>query len=488
MGEGFKKFKRKMCAGAWIRGSLLGVAVGCVIAAVLITLLKFELLNIDRIILLIASVAPAIAVAGITVLVLMPSEKRAAKKIDSALNFGERAQTMVAYKQYSGPMIALQRADADSRLRASSARGVGLRGIVAFTVAFVLAAAMLVTAFVIPGKAEESNGSGGEEKIPWKISEYQRVALEDLIREVKESEMEQEAKDSTADVLEDLLYSLTSVVETEDEMKETVVAAIVDVDLISDRSNTYLAISRKMLESEDDSMQKLGKIIELLDPLSVRDKMDVLYVSNFMVSDVSGAATAFAVGIEQALERALTDNGIYLNIALYNFADSLRLVAGDGDPSNDDLQTDNAFSSACDELVDALSYQKVNLEMRDKIIAKLKELFGIKDDELPDLNANQPSQGEVGGNKDEEDVKPDEDEDEVVSDGGIGTGNVIYGSDESYIYDPEKKETVLYGESLGAYHGKYLEDVLSGKISDEFKDLLDAYFDVLFSGTEENKD
>ena len=487
MGEGFKKFKRKMCVGAWIRGSLLGVAVGCVIAAVLTTLSKFEILTIDKIIMLIASVAPAVAVAGIVVLVLMPSEKRAAKKIDRALNFGERAQTMVAYKQHNGPMIALQRVDADNRLSAATTRGVGLRGIVAITVAFVLAAAMLVTAFVIPGKAEALDDSNEEIDIPWAISEYQRVALEDLIREVRESEMEQEAKDSTVDTLEDLLYALTKVVETESEMKETVIAAIVDVDLISDNANTYLAISRKMLESEDDSMQKLGKIIELLDPLSVRDKMDVLYVSNFMVSDVADLATAFAAGIELALEGAMTDNEIYLNIALYNFADSLRLVGSDGDSSNDGLQTDNAFATACDDLVDALSYQKTNLEMRDKVIAKLTELFGIKADELPDLNANLPSDGNVGGDKNDENVKPEDDEDEVVSDGGIGTGNIIYGSDESYIYDPEKKETVLYGESLGAYHGKYLEDVLSGQISDEFKDLLDAYFDVLFSGTEDKE-
>ena len=487
MSEGLNKFKRKMRLGACIRGLLVGTEAGLAIFAILLVLSKQKIFETDGLIRAVLSVAPALLTAAAVTLILLPSEKRAAKKIDKALRLNEKAQTMVAYKNDDCDMVVLQREDTDEKLKSLPTRGIGFRGIVALSLVFLLSCAMVVTSVVIPGVADSTlEDNEGEPDVPWAISEYQKVALLGLIEEVKGSSMEDEAKEDTAKTLEDLLYALENTVKTEREMKENVISAVVETDAISDRANTYLAISRKLLLNNDDSMQKLGKMLELLDPYSVRDKMDVLFVSNFMGSNVSEIAEDFALGIAAAVDNSMTDSNVMLNIALYNFSDSLMLAVGDGDASNDPLQIDNAFMSACDEIVDALAFQKANLEMRNKVIDKLIELFGITPEELPDLDDGGSSQGGVNNEDDEDVEKPEDDDKDISTDGGIGTGEIIYGSDKSYVYDPEQNKTVLYGEVVGGYHGEFLQDVLNGTVSDELKDLMDAYFDILFSGTKDN--
>ena len=487
MGEGLNKFKRKMRVGAIVRGLLLGFAAGFAVFAVLHILDKQRAFETDVAVRILIAAGVALITLITAICVLVPSEKRAARKIDKALRLNEKAQTMVAYKNDDSDMVCLQREDTDTRLKGLPTRGIGFRGIVALSLIFILSCAMLTSSIVIPGVADNTvEENEGEPDIPWSISEYQRVALTQLIAEVEASAMEQDAKEDTADILKDLLYALENTVETEKAMKENVISAIVEVDAVSDRANTYLAISRKLLANGDDSMQKLGKMIELLDPYTVRDKMEVLFVSNFMGSDVALVTRSFASAISAALDNSMTDSGVMLNIALYNFADSLSFAVDDGNASNDFLQIDNAFSSAADDLVDALAYQKTNFEMRNKIIDRLTELFGITQEELPNLDSDGSSQGGVSKGDDEEVEKPKDDDENLSGDGGLGTGEIIYGSDKSYVYDPEQNKTVLYGEVVGGYHGEFLRDVLSGSVSDELKDLMDAYFDILFSGTKEN--
>jgi len=79
----------------------------------------------------------------------------------------------------------------------------------------------------------------------------------------------------------------------------------------------------------------------------------------------------------------------------------------------------------------------------------------------------------------------DDDNDDPLQDGGIGSGDIVYGSDDQ-IYDPDTNENVKYGSVINEYYAKITEKLLDGNVSEELEKYISDYFASLYDGTEKD--
>ena len=88
MGKGFRKFKRKLWIGAILRALLFGLSGGCITGAVLLLIDKQSMQepSIPRYILF-GSIVAAVG-AIVMLLLLLPTSKRVARKLDKSLALG----------------------------------------------------------------------------------------------------------------------------------------------------------------------------------------------------------------------------------------------------------------------------------------------------------------------------------------------------------------------------------------------------------------
>ena len=70
-----------------------------------------------------------------------------------------------------------------------------------------------------------------------------------------------------------------------------------------------------------------------------------------------------------------------------------------------------------------------------------------------------------------------------IGSGGLGTGEVIYGSNDM-VYDPDSNTYVPYGQLLNEYFAKANEQITDGRTSDEISDAAEKYFGILFGGSD----
>jgi hypothetical protein len=122
----------------------------------------------------------------------------------------------------------------------------------------------------------------------------------------------------------------------------------------------------------------------------------------------------------------------------------------------------------------AMVQQRYDDEMGDYVVKRLLDIFGIPMDELP-ADAQDNDQGpQTPGDYE------DDDDDQTLTDGGLGSGELIVGS-QDVIYDPERNDYVKYSEVIDRYNAIFLESKIDGLLSDDMAELIEAYFTALFS-------
>ena len=131
-----------------------------------------------------------------------------------------------------------------------------------------------------------------------------------------------------------------------------------------------------------------------------------------------------------------------------------------------------------EEALDAALYiQATNEEVEDDTIYTLLSIFGIKASEVPEHIFNDPDDP-----RGEEDYEPEDDPDQIHA-GGLGSGEMIFGSDDT-IYDPDREAYVTYGEVIGDYYARISELLVDGNLPAELQNALSDYFAILFNGSE----
>lgn len=205
----FKKLKKKFLTGAIIKSAVCGVSAGLFAAGVLLLTAKLGGIKIDLIWYIIAGVACALVCGGITFLFLKPSNKKVAKTVDGEYGLREQVQTSLAFSRASGDVVIMQRARAESEIKALPRRKIKFSAIWQYILIAVLAVALAVAGIVVPGKAVEGQ-QGGE---PGVSPDRHHIDIVEML--IKELNDEDAVRNSSAHPEDFLGEKLTSAVRDE---------------------------------------------------------------------------------------------------------------------------------------------------------------------------------------------------------------------------------------------------------------------------------
>ena len=474
MGKGFRKFKRKLRFGAFLRALLGGLSVGVIVTAAQWLYAKQTLGDVNLIRFAVVGAIPAAALFLVLLIALLPTDKRLARRLDNHLSFEERAQTMIAFRKDESPMAALQRTDTEERLMKTPRRR--LKGVQTWLFAVLPVAAALCMAGTILVPAKEPPAEPPVVDTAWYLTPLQQAKLEKLIAEVSESEMEEEVREETVRLLENLLARLKTT-HKENEMRDTVVNTILDIHKTVSEYNLYDLVTDKMSSAPSEVVRALGGSLYTLKPLMINEQLKSLCES-LLHTEGRGEVTSQAAGaLRQSLSQSGTPETYRLRVALAELADRLDAITDES--TEEEL---NAFRTGAEKLLgDAIAPEATNETMEYYTVETLKSIFGIPSEMLPDDLFDKEYDVSTEG-----DYKPDDDPDKNHA-GGLGSGEVLFGSNDT-IYDPEKGEYVTYGKVLRRYHATVLEHIGSGSIPEELEDMLHDYFAKLSNGGAQKED
>lgn len=501
MSESFRRLKKRFMINAIIVSAVCGVSAGVFAACGALLALKLCGIEINAGYYVLIGAGVAALTGGLLFLIMRPTDKRLAKKLDNKHALNERVQTMVEYRDREGEIIGLQRADADERLSGLPKKNVLLQ-LAKYVAVPVAAVAMLFTGIFVPLKAE------AEDPPLFDLKDMQRTQLTKLIDDVKASDLDDYISDAAVVVLEGLLTALEDV-KLESVMAESVVAAVAAIDAVVEEANTFKEIYAELYKQEKvrdigiavlksvssysgnkvNTLERVNKLSydgdEVIASLlkaaiePVREKLcgktgedGTPHEGGLRYDEFKTEAEAFANPIASALEATGYNENDGLYSVLNSFSNTLLTYAeyaadtGFGySPAAIWNDIDAAAESTVKAGTVALSGQMYRCMMDEFIRTRLAEIFGLS---FPKLVFPQLPGSENDPGKEE---PPD-------NSGGAGDNETIYGSDD-IIYDYNLGEHVKYGEVFQDYYSKMEERINSGEISGELIKILGEYFKAL---------
>ena len=467
MGKGFSKFKRKLRGGAVLRAVIFGLSLGLVTVSVMWLIAKLSAVEPDFIgYSLYGGIAAAAGLLAM-LLILLPTKKRIARRVDQHLRLGEKTQTMLAFRKDTSPMAELQRADTDRILQETPRRKV--KGVCTWLFVLIPVVAILTFGGIMMVPAKQPPEPPPVIENNFAITPWQTQAVKDLIEKVKTSDMEAEPKEGVVKQLESLLIKLGSI-KKEPAMKDAVISCIEGIHAVVSNHNTYDILADTMFGSPSDGVQDLGSAIDSLQALLIGEWMNNTKTA---VLDRTVSPSTLATGITQALTLSGVDTENEVHMALLAFTVGLTALPED----RLEEEVGALFTKAEEALNSALYIQAVNEEVEDDTIYTLLSIFGIKASEVPEHIFNDPDDP-----RREEDYEPEDDLDKIHA-GGLGSGEMIFGSDDT-VYDPDREAYVTYGEVIGGYYAKISELLVDGNLPPELEEALNDYFAILFNGSE----
>lgn len=481
MNKGFLKFKRRMWYRAAIKGVIAGVSLGALVSAAYATYQKLNAIEPELVVCALLGAAVAVGVGFIVLLLSRPTSRRLARRIDKDLALGEKVQTMLAFKKSDDTIAVLQREDADRRLREASAGKVKERHWWKHILSPLLASAMVAVACMTPLKVIEPPPL--PEEPPYDATDWQLKALDELIENVKKSEMEASPKGLVVQRLEGLRDVIESI-DKQDDMKETVIATISYINKVADDANSNAEIADAMEKSKSASLGQLFEAVRTLNGVSAEKDLKAIR-ETLVGTELDSLLEALTEDIDGVLSESKISSTDKLYEAFDDLSASLKPVRekiGSYTSANIQSDIDSAFASAYKSVNSALLVQYSNDDVAYSTVVRLMEIFGITKDELPKEDVPMRD-SDLGSDEEQK-----EDDEKAENDGGLGSGEIIYGSDDM-IYDPDKGEYVVYGTVINDYYPKVVEKMFDSGIPEELEEFVLDYFATLFNGSanEENE-
>ena len=466
MSKSFEKFKRRVRAQSIASALLLGLGAGAITLAVLTIIFKLTGNSLSPYLYVLIGGGAALAASALY-FIFMPSDMRLAKRLDSLYSLDEKVATMVELREDNGVFAILQREDADVKLDQKPVKEFKSKALVAGLLVFAIAVFSTVGAIIVPVKAEPGEAPIDEFDKEWIITK-----LNEIIAKVESSFIADSLKTSATEEL----VGLRTFVEGSQLLSEMKSEAIDTVIALNDdlkRANSAAPIAEQLLASTDENLVKLGQALADLSGTSSKKALESLGAA------ISDAESDDAVFIAEEFNTHLQHSGVRSDDPVSMLFKSLISDAKDN-PSG----AEKAFKAAGTTLANEIIVQNVNNSTMTEVIKELCNLFGITEN---DITAVDPEADiEIGGSTEDElnpDDKEEEDPDVQMGSGGLGTGDVIYGSND-LIFDPYTNTYRPYGEVLNDYFVKATEHVTDGKTSDKISDAMEEYFGILFGGTD----
>ncbi len=473
-----------MWLGAILRAVFFGVFLGALSLAAQWVYAKRTLTAINPTNLYLWVAIPAVAGALLLLLILMPRNRRLAKRLDSRLGLDEKVQTMIALRKDTSAMAVLQRESAEAAM--ANARRHSLRGVASwiFFGLPIIGALAVYGALIMPAKAQPAP-EPPPPPVVWKLDVYTEQKLRDLITYVEKSDMEEEPRYEVVGELEGLIIRLRSV-RKETVMQECVLQTATNIHTIVSDYNTYDVVAEALMKSSSDPVRRLGNSVRTLKYLLINEQL--LGIGEALCppadSDTEAAlanepygkgstATLIAGELRQAVDRSGLSETDTLNATILQFAEALEAIT---DETADDAVAD-VIADAEKAFEKALNIPLTNEVVEMTTLERLMEIFGLElPEELIKDNAYDPNE--------DSDFIPDEDDKEMSGVGGIGSGEVHYGSNDT-IYDDVTGEYITYGEVLARYYTAVLGQMEEGSLPADLEDMLREYFERLHGAGED---
>ncbi len=465
MVNNFAHIRTKARLTSLLLALLLGLGIGGIVLAGLMIAMK----SVGEPIVALHYIIAAVAALGAVVVflpVLVPSDRKLAKRLDEEHNLNEKVRTMLALRNEDGDFALLQRADTDEALANIKYKPWRKKPLVTTIVVLVVSVALLVTSLVIPVKTVQE-----EPETPLGVFDKALILAElsNIRSDVEKSLIADALK--TKEVAE--LSSLIAFVETHDylsEMKIEAVKTVIRIDTALDDENTAIPIGDQLVACTTPALKELGAELQKLNGAGAQTKVGQLCdgLKGGAIENVSFVADELL----NAVEASGANPAAPLTALLKNLARSLGGCA-DSNPAT----IDAAFGTSKIEISTNLAQQNFNKMLTGTAVSRLCTLFGITVEDL--TNAGADSDIEITPPATppppEEDTDDDIFENDQIGAGGIGTGDRVYGSNDM-IYNPYTNEYVPYGQIFDEYNNKVLQMMQDGRIPPAFEEFTIEYF------------
>ena len=497
----FLKFKRRLNVIRISRSVFLGASVGLVLSGLWLILWKLAVIDFAPIISLYIGLGSFVLTGGLALLLSDKSNKKLAEELDSQFGLKARAQTMIQYADQEGDLVEMQRQDAERALSKIPVKKYKFKGFWIYLHVLVLSAAVLVTGFVI---SDVRDYVPPEEIIPFELSAMQETGIKNLITYIDNSAMEEEFRTALSEVMTDLLSTLKNT-HTQNDMLISVDSAMMAIRDITYASSTSTEVLNALWDSDDYYLKHLAKALDTSDWSEPNEETWgdfaeklVNYAGVLMGDDEEDGESSGKETLKFALDTMSRKLNITLEAADVSEDDEIcaainqlfnRNPGGlvtllssidriDEDKAREDLTF--CFDLNSNALYDAISLNKVNANVGEQAMKKLAALLlvPIPEFERPEFVKNNESIIKNPGSG-------EDDNNNVSGDGGIGDG-ATYGSNDIVI-DPLTGEPIEYGKLLDKYNAIMFEKLDGDSYTEEQKEAIKKYFDLLWSGLEKKE-
>ncbi len=498
MDNGFRKFKQKQRTSAIVRALLAGISLGVIVVAAFWLIAKLSSAEANFLLWGLIGGGLALVVIGVLLAVLLPTDKRLAKRLDTKLELNEKVQTMIAFREEEGEMIQLQRDDTQEILMQAPGKKMRSKSAWVFAVLPVLACGCLIGSILV--KAQEPEPPAPPVDPTWRLDQFDRQNLDDLIKHVQDSAMDAAPKDAVVLQLEGLKQQL-ELVKKESVMKETVTAVITNVHQIVKDHNDHGLIVNPLLSASSAEVKKLAQTMDLLKAEEITKYFDTLEqtlgvaekkeedseedqaktkAGNKGMSPEERAAEAASMveAIRQVLDNSKDNAEHPLYKALEAFAQLLEGITAE----SSEKAVRDILDEAEDLILNGLASPIANFTEEVYVINRLVAIFGISKESLPpELLAELDKEITDGG------VGKDDDYEETNKAGGLGDGATAFGRDDQ-IYDPDLNEQVMISTVMDKYGAVISDYRKEGSVTDELDKAITDFFAFItrFDDVEKN--
>lgn len=496
----FLKFKRRKTTMRVVKAVISGLSSGLLAFGVILLLCKFAIIDFEILIPICVGMVLALAVGGLTFAFDAFSDKDFAEELDELFDLKARVQTMVEYNGDEGEVVSLQREDTEGALSNIPLKAYKFKKIWIHITALVLASAIFTTGFVVE---DRRNIIPPEEIVPFELSDVQRSGLLELIKSVEKSEMEDEFKTPLVNELNALLAKLENI-HTEPDMQITLAESMAIITSITYDSSTATEMLNALWDSKDVNLRHLAKVLDTSswnspDWGDFAEKLIDFIIILTGEEDKSEGATVGTERIKWSLDSmntkidiVLKNSGLSEDDKMYVAVDDLfhrpivgfeEMIAQLDGMSDEDARAllENSLNIMSEDVYAAISQNRVNAVTGEYAMTRLAALFlvPVPEFERPEFvktgEPADPNNGDVGNNNDKGQTGP----------GGVGKGE-SFGSDDE-ILDPQTGKYVKYGDLIHTYYTIMFEKLQSDSYTEEQKEAIVKYFELLYGGLEEEK-
>lgn len=475
-----KKYKSRLIGEAIGKSLMLGLIAGgvlSVIVAVISIITKYDALWLAFTVLGVATVA--VAIWAYFMLYRTNIQKIAARVDDVGLE--ERVITMVEYANREDVLAQRQRADAQRALEQVVPKQVKFK-VSKIAIALLLVVAVLSTFTMVTAHLVVSQATTDPEKPPVEeiVTEEDKIIaemLEELRKIIDDAEVRQELKDTLHKMVDDLEARLYPTDSTEVKIAKISETAQ-EIHRILQAELSKTTVGQELQKHE--TTEALGTAIESGDPQTREQGFQAVYDSiEVLVSEGKyDVLYQTADDIEQSLEDCTIKPDQPLEDALRALAEALRVelpppppeTGGEEDKTDDEIDMEQAM----EEIKDAMDAIQDALEQEDNIKETDEAIQDAMQDAMEQLGQETANPND---NPEENPDKEGEDEGEVDEDEIKGPAHPT--EDGEIVYDAVIDGETPYMDKYDEYYESVLELLTSGDLTDEEREKIENYFNIL---------